>query len=305
MNEKLLKEINLNVRFVNQIVNSNNINHKLPWRKLIDYEILYVTKGEITVKTKTKEYTVRQNQLHIMPPHLYHTRYFKDNDIHCDYFNIHLDFFHTQQDDFTVDDTYRRELAGKGYLNAKRLERRSCFENIKTIELIDVHHPEDLTEIFKQLLKAYKNDDDPYKLITIKHIGYKLLLQLLQECQENGVVLFEYKKNLHIDIVEDFVNYVNKNYSKKIDLNELSEKYALSKNHFCKIFKKQYNISPHSFIVTVRIDEAKRLLKSGKYLVNEIATLVGYDDFTYFSRIFKIKEGVSPLNYLKESQNHQ
>jgi YesN/AraC family two-component response regulator len=74
---------------------------------------------------------------------------------------------------------------------------------------------------------------------------------------------------------------------------------------FCRIvyigwlFKKQYNLSPHAFLISVRIDEAKKLLKSGKYMINEIAEKVGYDDIAYFSRLFKLKEGSSPLNYLK------
>lgn len=299
MDTELLNEITPFVRFANSLKNCNNLNHKIPWRKLLDYEIIFVTNGEIIVKTKTKEYVTAKNQVHIMPPNLYHTRYFTEG-MSCNYYNVHLDLFHTPNDEnFSVNDTYIREINGKSYLKANKLKHRGSFENIKVAELFNVHNPEQLSFIFEELFTAYRNSDDPFNIINLKLISYKLILQLLKECELNGIKLFEYKKNLHIDLFESFIEYVHNNYDKNIDLNEIAKKYNLSKNHFSKMFKKQYNLSPHAFLISVRIDEAKKLLKSGKYMINEIAEKVGYDDIAYFSRLFKLKEGSSPLNYLK------
>lgn len=299
MDIDLLNEISPLVRFVNSLKNCNNQNHKIPWRKLLDYEIIFVTEGEMIVKTKTSEYVASKNQVHIMQPNVYHTRFFKEN-THCNYYNIHLDFFHTPYDEnFNVFDTYISEIMGKQYVKSAKLKRRATFENIKVANLFNVFEPDVLSSIFEEFLAAYRDSSCPYNFLNLKQICYKLILHLLKECEKNELQLFEYEKNLHIDFVDHFVEHVHKNFDKKIDLNEIVINYGLSKNHFSKIFKKQYNVSPHTFLISVRIDEAKKLLKSGKYMINEIAEKVGYDDVAYFSRIFKLKEGVSPLKYLK------
>ena len=299
MNIELLNEISPLVRFVNSLKNCNNQNHKIPWRKLLDYEIIFVTEGDMIVKTKTSEYVASKNQVHIMQPNLQHTRYFKDNSF-CNYYNVHLDFFHMSYDEnFNVFDTYISEIKGTAYDKSAKLKRRATFENINVASLFNVHNPEDLSKIFEELLTAYKDENNPYRTLILKQLCYKLILQLLKECENDGLQLFEQKKNIHIDYINEFVEYIHKNFNKKIDLNEIANSYGLSKNHFCKIFKSQYNVPPHDFLISVRIDEAKKLLKSGKFMINEIAEKVGYDDSAYFSRLFKIKEGLSPLQYLK------
>jgi AraC-like DNA-binding protein len=84
----------------------------------------------------------------------------------------------------------------------------------------------------------------------------------------------------------------------ELNLDEIVFKYGLSKNHFAKIFKQVTNLAPHDYLIAYRIEKAKELLKSGKYYINEVATMVGYPNYAYFSRLFKSKEGISPQNYL-------
>ena len=106
MEHTLYNQINPYVRYVNYLENRNNSNHVIPWRSLLDYEILFVTRGQITVQTKTDKFTVKENQFHIMSPNVEHTRYFENN-LSCDYFNMHLDLFYDHLiSDFSVIDTY-------------------------------------------------------------------------------------------------------------------------------------------------------------------------------------------------------
>ena len=105
MDTELLKDFNLNVRHVNKLKNCDNITHKpIPWRKLYDYELIFVTKGEIVIKNKTEEFSVHAGQLHIQPPNQYHSRHFIEGNS-CDYYTIHLDFFPIGKDkDFNISD---------------------------------------------------------------------------------------------------------------------------------------------------------------------------------------------------------
>ena len=301
MNTELMKDIDLNVRYVKKMKNCDNITHKpIPWRRLFDYEILFVTKGEIVIKNKMEEFSVQAGQLHIQPPNQYHSRYFIEGNA-CDYYSMHLDFFSVEKDkDFNIQETYIKEITEGYYKKTSKLKSRAKFENLESPSIINIFDKETFTAALDDLCEVYENQNDPFHFLSIKQKAYALLICVLQECVNNNVELFEEKRMLHSDIIKAFINYTHQNYAQKIDLFQFAQKHGISKNHFCKVFKKQTNISPHAFVVSVRINESKKLLRSGKYMVSEIAYMVGYDDIAYFSRLFKQKENVSPLEYLKK-----
>lgn len=62
----------------------------------------------------------------------------------------------------------------------------------------------------------------------------------------------------------------------------------------------KYGIAPKDYLIGKRIAHAKRLLRETDASVMEISVSVGYVDQLYFSRIFKKREGISPLAYRKQ-----
>ena len=101
----ILKELNIDVHLAHKIRKATEVNHRIPWRRLYDYEIIFVVDGEITVKTKKGTYTVYKNQVHIMQPFVYHTRYIPRGKS-CTYYGLHLDFFSGNNDEFSTYDAY-------------------------------------------------------------------------------------------------------------------------------------------------------------------------------------------------------
>lgn len=63
-------------------------------------------------------------------------------------------------------------------------------------------------------------------------------------------------------------------------------------------------MSPMQYILMNRINNAVSLLETTDYNVNEISTIVGYENPLYFSRLFKKQKGVSPTEYRKLLHNH-
>ena len=57
------------------------------------------------------------------------------------------------------------------------------------------------------------------------------------------------------------------------------------------------------YLTRVRLEEAKRLLRNPQYLIDEIAENTGYDDASYFTKVFKRYEGVTPTQYRKTLQS--
>ena len=58
-------------------------------------------------------------------------------------------------------------------------------------------------------------------------------------------------------------------------------------------------VTPMQYIISLRIQQAQRLLGTSEYNVTEVSSLVGYDNPLYFSRLFKKQTGMSPSEYRK------
>lgn len=93
------------------------------------------------------------------------------------------------------------------------------------------------------------------------------------------------------------LNYITMNYSKPINLDKIAKELDISKVYFCNFFKKETGFSFISYLNNYRIDKAKKMLRNTDLKIYEIADLVGFINFQYFSLIFKKATGLSPVEY--------
>ena len=98
--------------------------------------------------------------------------------------------------------------------------------------------------------------------------------------------------------VQNVIEYINENLFENINLDDLEDKLHLSKFHISHLFKDQTGYSIGQFIAQKRILKAKDLLINN-VPVTEIATLVGFNDYSNFYKTFKNITGVSPKNFTK------
>lgn len=88
-------------------------------------------------------------------------------------------------------------------------------------------------------------------------------------------------------------------YDRDPDLDELSREAAMSKFHFLRVFKSVYGITPHQYLVKVRMEKAAALLKNSPASINEIAASLGFEYPNSFIKAFKNTYGIAPLQYRK------
>ena len=69
-----------------------------------------------------------------------------------------------------------------------------------------------------------------------------------------------------------------------------------------RVFKKEEGISITDYVIRMRIKKASELLQYSEISINEIAMKVGYDNFSYFSRLCKKMLGCSPKDYRKKAK---
>ena len=100
------------------------------------------------------------------------------------------------------------------------------------------------------------------------------------------------------------VEYMQNNIgSADISNKLLAEKANISVVYFRKLFKECYGISPGQYMLKIKIDKAKQLLKTGTLTVTEISAKCGYSNVYHFCEIFKKKTGMTPTEYRKKKRH--
>ena len=95
------------------------------------------------------------------------------------------------------------------------------------------------------------------------------------------------------------MDFVQKNYSKKISLNDLCQEYHLSKTWLCKCFLQANNMTIFEYKTMLQINAAKILLSSSNHSIEKIAQQVGFSSSRHFSSMFKKHNGTTPLQWRK------
>lgn len=96
------------------------------------------------------------------------------------------------------------------------------------------------------------------------------------------------------------VEYIDTHFSDpNLTVSSLAERFSISQSYLLRIFKKSINTGVLEYISQRRVDEAKRLLKSGGGTVGDVAQTVGYANSLALIRAFKKLEGITPATYRK------
>lgn len=91
--------------------------------------------------------------------------------------------------------------------------------------------------------------------------------------------------------------YLERNYDKKITLDSLAGLFHVSTRQLNRLIREEYDKSVFDVVHEIRIERAKRLLIESDEKVIAVATMVGYDDPSFFSRLFCRHAGCSPREY--------
>ncbi|MEZ4797264.1 MAG: AraC family transcriptional regulator [Flavobacteriaceae bacterium] len=129
------------------------------------------------------------------------------------------------------------------------------------------------------------------------------LLKLLSKSKSQPLSSFIYDKK-YTDSegkrMQDIMDFTMQNYHKQISLDDISQVSAMTKNAFCKYFKKRTNKTYFRFLTELRIEHACKLLASNDTLsIAEIADVSGFNNISNFNRQFKFIKQLSPSTYKK------
>ncbi|OXM87435.1 response regulator transcription factor [Paenibacillus rigui] len=100
-----------------------------------------------------------------------------------------------------------------------------------------------------------------------------------------------------LSISESIVQEIVCGYDKPLALSDFAKKYHMHPDYLSRLIKKETGKNFSDLLTEYRIEKAKELLERTNYKYFEISTLVGYEDYRYFSQVFKRSVGMTPGEY--------
>ena len=125
-----------------------------------------------------------------------------------------------------------------------------------------------------------------------------LIMQLLSRFFSNAT----HRKEISDDRIKHTLYDIEKNLKDSRSVDEMAAKVNLGKDRFIRLFKQQTGFTPSNFIIRQKIHHAQMLFIDGNHSVKEVAMLVGYNNLSYFGRLFKKITKVSPSEFVRQNK---
>ena len=152
-----------------------------------------------------------------------------------------------------------------------------------------IYHSSSVKIYFDELLNIVeepnKTEDTPFRVADLLH---KIVKVAAKE-----------KKKEQVDEYE-MVRQISEYVYKKLNLDELAENMHMSKSNLIRKFKKQFSTTPYEYLIEMKLEAAKILLRDTQMTIKEISAKLAINDEHYFSSLFLKRVGERPLAYRRK-----
>lgn len=146
-----------------------------------------------------------------------------------------------------------------------------------------------MTDLFEEMANAYTRPVISHAVL--KSISYRILSELSRRFYQDNIFSREFKS------ISEGILYMEKNFDQALSIEEIAGMCHVSVSCFRRLFHKYSGMSPVQYKTAIKLDYAKKLLQNNAMKISEIAAMLGYDDPSYFCRVFKKHTGYSPAKY--------
>lgn len=249
---------------------------KLHWHK--ECELLRVISGTFDISINGMKYTLQKGDILFLNGGSVHSGIPNNCIYECVVFELHS-------------------------LKLKNSLQNSVLEELITLnkKINNFYNKEnnEMYEILNNIFETFKEKKKGYELKV-----YGLLYSFLGAVEENDY----YQKQNSIKIankqtlckLEKIFSYIEENYMEELTLHDLAALLDMNDKYFCRFFKKITQKTPIDYLNYYRIECACQKMKTSASSITDIAYDCGFNDTSYFTKIFKKYMGVTPREYSKQ-----
>ncbi|MBA4493829.1 helix-turn-helix domain-containing protein [Paenactinomyces guangxiensis] len=249
-----------------------------------EMELIYMEEGTASLQMGTSLITLKAGEAIFIPSGQLHAAY----PVEKTPFRLHAIVFHAN------------------------LINSFTYDTIQTryIDLISGPHPffpiiiheniqwmENVLKSIQMIIQQFQRKEPVFELTIKAH-----LLMLVSEIIKN-TRSEDKPKNPHdsvkINRIKQVLQYIEQHYSEKISIRELARIIQMSEGHFSRFFKSVVRMTPVEYMNTLRINRAAKLLRETDRRIIDISMDVGFDNPSYFIKIFKQQKKCTPSQFRK------
>lgn len=180
----------------------------------------------------------------------------------------------------------------------------------KTLHILNntFHCTSELQQILWKLL--IESGENSYYTKTLMECYLQEALLLLMQFYESisHKTLFADNNSARNDLLSEILSYMNKRITEPITIEEICHEFYISRSSLQALFKTHLNTSPKNYLLNIKLQKSKELIRQSQYTISETAYMLGFSSIHYFSRLFKKYFNTTPSAYAKkiaENQNKQ
>ncbi|GJM82345.1 hypothetical protein HMSSN139_48410 [Paenibacillus sp. HMSSN-139] len=151
--------------------------------------------------------------------------------------------------------------------------------------------------------QIFENEPEGYRAIYKKQTTQGVIDWLVQFRDGCCEILSSRKQSYKEQIVRNVQDYVKRNLSSKLSLNQVADVFNFSPNYLSHLFSKTAKINFVEYVTETKIAAAKEMMVRGEGRIYEISQKLGYESAFYFSKVFKKVEGISPREFMQRKGN--
>ncbi|MFT0191063.1 AraC family transcriptional regulator [Candidatus Enterococcus avicola] len=256
-----------------------------------ELEILYIFRGKMEIKVEGVSYIAKEGELVFIPANQLHEA-LNYQQTACTFFAIVFDA--------TFIESRVSDLIQQSYLDPLLHSADQQAIHITSDFVSHMNIQQALTHIID--LFALK---EPLYELAIKAELFLFIKYLCQNSQyiNRNKKPIDSKSKLNTYKCKKILLFIEENYQRPVTLEEISQYIGYSKEHFCRFFKRNFQMSFFTYLNKFRIKKAEYLLLHTDLKIIEIALETGFDDPNYFTTLFKRETALTPSNYRKRPSN--
>ncbi len=182
----------------------------------------------------------------------------------------------------------------KNYLRSVALDIYDSSNIVFSNDSFSVNH--DINMLLRLFLEELRYKQQGYEFM-VENLSLLIVGNLIRQIKHNIPSRPRVSQSGAKEDIKKVVDYMNENCTSGVSCTELSDLIKMGKHSFLRNFKAQTSKTPYEYLLDLKIEKAKKMLKSNEYNITEISLMCGFSSHSHFTSTFKKKIGMSPSEY--------
>lgn len=251
-----------------------------------NYEMVYIKKGMAVFEIAGQPAPIGPNDLIIIKPGQPH-KFSVKSESGCEFIVLNFKFQNQMVGEVS-------QIPLSDFLNFVSSKESGPFISLK------VSQKNEIIILLNRILKEKQSDElgsDLLERLMVLELFVYISRALKMEW-ENSIKNRSPKVK---ELIHVSVNYIKNNFERDIALADIARFVFLSPSYFTRAFKEETGVSPINYLLKIRVERAKELLRETQMKISDIALSVGFANQQRFNEIFKKYAGLTPLQYRKHT----